>query len=72
MDAQNLHDRLDDLRIQRNFVERAVSGLRPETDSPAILAEWEETMGRLSRMHAGITDLLVKLDRGELIAAARR
>jgi len=70
MDNVQLRDRLNDLRISRNLVERTMSGLRPEDGShPGITAEWEEAMGLLARMHGGIMDLLVKLDRGELTAA---
>jgi hypothetical protein len=36
-----------------------MSGLRPESGSP-LEHEWEEAMGLLARMHAGITDLIVK------------
>jgi len=67
MTNDQLRERLDDLRIQRNFIERTMSGLAPDADS-GMHAEWAEAMGRLARMHGGIMDLMVKAGRGEIAA----
>lgn len=53
------YERLSDLRKSRNLVERTMSGLRPDEESP-LYHEWEAAMGHLARMHAGITDLILK------------
>lgn len=59
LDVCELVERLSDLRKSRNLVERTMSGLRPDEESP-LYHEWEAAMGHLARMHAGITDLILK------------
>jgi len=48
---------LETLRIDRNMIERAMSGLRPSDDSP-LYRDWEDAMERLGRMHREIIGLL--------------